>query len=180
MKKHIANIITGSRIAFSLPLLFIPLSSAWFAILYLVCGLTDMVDGTIARKTGSVSKFGARLDTVADFVFMSVCCVKILPRKAGAHRDLYAPKRIFSRNTAAKSHGQRQPYRGFLPCLSRKSLALVCFAVLNRKFCFTAGLLWRKRFIQNRVNPYVYPPDMGKSSCRGGRIFYEGFYRSGS
>ena len=82
MKKHIANIITGSRIAFSLPLLFIPLSSAWFAILYLVCGLTDMVDGTIARKTRSVSKFGARLDTVADFVFMSVCCVKIL--KAGA------------------------------------------------------------------------------------------------
>ena len=137
MKKHIANIITGSRIAFSLPLLFIPLSSAWFAILYLVCGLTDMVDGTIARKTGSVSKFGARLDTVADFVFMSVCCVKILPRKAGAHRDLYAPKRIFSRNTAAKSHGQRQPYRGFLPCLSRKSLDSVCFAVLNRRFFFT-------------------------------------------
>lgn len=79
MKKFIANIITGSRVALSLPLLFVPLSSAWFYILYIFCGLTDMVDGTIARKTGAVSKFGARLDTVADLVFMCVCSVKILP-----------------------------------------------------------------------------------------------------
>ncbi len=79
MKKHIANIITGSRIVFSLPLLFIPLSSAWFYILYLLCGLTDMIDGTVARKTGSVSGFGARLDTVSDFVFVLVCSIKILP-----------------------------------------------------------------------------------------------------
>ena len=38
-----------------------------------------MIDGAIARKTGAVSKFGARLDTVADFVFMFVCSIKILP-----------------------------------------------------------------------------------------------------
>jgi len=79
MKKYIANIITGSRVAFSFPLLFIPLSSALFYILYLFCGLTDMIDGAIARKTGAVSQFGARLDTVADFVFMFVCSIKILP-----------------------------------------------------------------------------------------------------
>ena len=79
MKKNIANIITGSRIIFSLPLLFIPLSSAWFYVFYLFCGLTDMIDGAIARKTGTVSNFGARLDTVADFVFMFVCSIKILP-----------------------------------------------------------------------------------------------------
>ena len=79
MKKYIANIITGSRVAVSLPLLFIPLSSAWFYILYLFCGLTDMIDGAIARKMGAVSKYGARLDTVADFVFMFVCSIKILP-----------------------------------------------------------------------------------------------------
>ena len=62
-----------------MPLLFIPLSSAWFSVLYLFCGLTDMIDGTIARRTGAVSKFGARLDTVADFVFVLVCAIKILP-----------------------------------------------------------------------------------------------------
>ena len=79
MKKYIANIITGSRVAFSLPLLFIPISSIWFYILYIFCGFTDMIDGTIARKTRSVSKYGARLDTIADFVFMFVCSIKILP-----------------------------------------------------------------------------------------------------
>ena len=80
MKKYIANIITGIRVAFSLLLLFIPLTSAWFYILYLFCGLTDMIDGTIARKTGAVSNFGTKLDTVSDFVFMAVCVVKLLPK----------------------------------------------------------------------------------------------------
>ena len=79
MKKHIANIITGSRIVLSLPLLLIPLTSAWFYALYLLCGFTDMVDGTVARKLGSTSDFGAKLDTVSDFVFMFVCAIKILP-----------------------------------------------------------------------------------------------------
>ena len=79
MKKHIANIITGSRIVLSLPLLFIPLTSACFYALYLLCGLSDMIDGTVARRMGSASEFGARLDAVSDFVFMLVCAVKILP-----------------------------------------------------------------------------------------------------
>ena len=79
MKKHIANIITGSRIIFSFSLLFLSLSSAWFCILYLFCGFTDMIDGTIARKMGTVSDFGAKLDTVSDLVFVLVCGVKILP-----------------------------------------------------------------------------------------------------
>ena len=80
MKKYIANIITGSRMIFSFALLFVPLSSVWFSILYLFCGISDMIDGTIARKTGTVSKFGAKLDTVSDFIFMLVCCVKIIPK----------------------------------------------------------------------------------------------------
>jgi len=62
-----------------LPLLFIPLSSALFYILYLFCGLTDMIDGTIARKTNSISKFGSQLDTIADFAFVLVSLFKLLP-----------------------------------------------------------------------------------------------------
>lgn len=68
MKKCIANIVTGSRIIFSLPLLFVPLLSVWFYVRYLFYGLTDMIDGAIARKTGAVSEFGTRLDTVADLL----------------------------------------------------------------------------------------------------------------
>ena len=79
MKKHIANIITGSRIVLSLPLLLIPLTSAWFYVLYLLCGLSDMIDGTVARRTNSASDFGARLDTVSDLVFMTVALIKFVP-----------------------------------------------------------------------------------------------------
>ena len=79
MKKHIANIITGSRIVLSLPLLLIPLTSAWFCVIYLLCGLSDMIDGTVARRTKSASEFGARLDTVSDFVFMTVAQIKFVP-----------------------------------------------------------------------------------------------------
>ena len=38
-----------------------------------------MIDGSIARRTGAVSNFGARLDTASDMVFMCVCSIKILP-----------------------------------------------------------------------------------------------------
>ena len=79
MKKHIANIITGSRIVFSLSLLFIPLSSAWFYAFYLFCGHSDMIDGTVSRRTNSASDFGARLDTVSDLVFMTVALIKFVP-----------------------------------------------------------------------------------------------------
>ena len=79
MKKHIANIITGSRMILSLPLLLIPLTSEWFYALYLLCGLSDMIDGTVARKTKSTSEFGAKLDTVSDFLFMIVALIKFVP-----------------------------------------------------------------------------------------------------
>ena len=79
MKKHIANKITCCRILGSVLLLFYPAFSVEFYIVYIICGLTDMVDGTIARKTNSTSNFGAKLDTIADFVFVFVCSIKILP-----------------------------------------------------------------------------------------------------
>ena len=79
MKKQIANIITSCRILGSIGLLFCPVFSDGFYVLYLFCGLTDMVDGSIARKTGVASSFGARLDTVADFLFVIASFVKLVP-----------------------------------------------------------------------------------------------------
>ena len=77
MKKQLANIITSLRIIGSVLLLFFSFPSRPFYILYLLCGFSDMIDGTIARKTNAVSSFGSILDTVADFVFMAVCVVKL-------------------------------------------------------------------------------------------------------
>ena len=79
MKNQAANIITVIRIAGCTYLLFCPVFSVKFYIMYLFCGITDMTDGTVARMTNSASEFGARLDTVADGLFAAVCFVKILP-----------------------------------------------------------------------------------------------------
>ena len=38
-----------------------------------------MIDGAVARKTGTVSEFGSRLDTAADIVFAAICLIKLLP-----------------------------------------------------------------------------------------------------
>lgn len=79
MAKQIANIITGCRILGSILLLFFPISSLEFYITYLFCGFSDMIDGSVARKTNSNSSFGAKFDTIADFIFMIVVCYKLLP-----------------------------------------------------------------------------------------------------
>ena len=79
MKKQIANIITSCRLLGSIGLLFCPVYSSCFYGLYIFCGLTDMVDGTVARKMGAASSFGAKLDTVADFLFVIASFVKLVP-----------------------------------------------------------------------------------------------------
>ena len=79
MIKHIANIVTGCRILGSVLLLFFPAFSAAFYVIYLLCGFSDMIDGTIARKTNSTGKFGAKIDTAADLVFVTVSLIKLLP-----------------------------------------------------------------------------------------------------
>ena len=38
-----------------------------------------MIERAIARKMVAVSKFGEKLDTAANFLFMFVCSIKILP-----------------------------------------------------------------------------------------------------
>lgn len=60
-------------------MLFCPVFSWAFYALYITAGVSDIVDGTIARKTGTVSEFGSKLDTVADFVLVVVCLIKLIP-----------------------------------------------------------------------------------------------------
>ena len=74
-----ANIITIIRILCSIALLFFPAFSAVFYVLYITAGISDMVDGWVARRTHTVSELGAKLDTIADIVFVIVCLVKLLP-----------------------------------------------------------------------------------------------------
>lgn len=74
-----ANVITSIRIVCALALLFCPALSASFYMLYIFAGFTDMIDGFVARKTNTVSEFGSKLDTVADFILVLVCLIKLIP-----------------------------------------------------------------------------------------------------
>lgn len=77
--KHLANGITIARIMISIFILLTePLSVAFF-VLYIICGVTDMVDGTIARMTHSESKTGALLDSISDVVFLVVVVMQLAP-----------------------------------------------------------------------------------------------------
>jgi len=78
MKKYIANAVTGIRILGSILLVFVPMFSVLFYAVYLICGLSDMIDGMIARKTDSTSSFGAKLDTVADSLLTAVLLAKLM------------------------------------------------------------------------------------------------------
>jgi CDP-diacylglycerol--glycerol-3-phosphate 3-phosphatidyltransferase len=77
--KYLANFITFIRIICSfLLLLFSPFSPSFYT-LYLIAGFSDMIDGTVARKTNSVSEFGSKLDTIADLFLVTVSLIKIIP-----------------------------------------------------------------------------------------------------
>ena len=79
MKRHIPNIITLSRIPMAVALPFVQSSPAVFWTLYLLCGLSDVLDGAVARLAGTVSRLGERLDTIADIIFVAVWIVLFIP-----------------------------------------------------------------------------------------------------
>lgn len=77
--KSIANYVSIARIFLALTLFLVkPLSIAFVAI-YLVCGISDVFDGYIARKTGTTSKLGEKLDSIADFIMVVVLMIVIYP-----------------------------------------------------------------------------------------------------
>ena len=77
--KHIPNILSASRIALCLPLLLVDAMTVPFWVLYVTAGTTDMLDGFLARRWGVESQFGARLDSLADLVFVLAVGYKLFP-----------------------------------------------------------------------------------------------------
>ena len=83
--KNLANILSISRIVGAAALLLgsfaflpIPPLSITFFIIYVLCIITDLADGPIARKTNTASSFGSALDSVADAaLILSVLAILI-------------------------------------------------------------------------------------------------------
>ncbi|MCQ2450738.1 MAG: CDP-alcohol phosphatidyltransferase family protein [Clostridia bacterium] len=78
MKKNIANFITSIRIFGAIALFFVEPLSKWFFAVFLFCGLSDAVDGFVARKFQITSEFGSKLDSVADLSFYSAMMIVLL------------------------------------------------------------------------------------------------------
>ena len=63
---QIPNIVTSLRIAGTFGLIFTSELDIWFYVLYIFTGITDVLDGFLARRLKVTSEFGARLDSVSD------------------------------------------------------------------------------------------------------------------
>ncbi|MCQ2550663.1 MAG: CDP-alcohol phosphatidyltransferase family protein [Clostridia bacterium] len=83
-KRNIANIITSLRIVGTILMLIFPTFSKGFFISYTFAGATDAIDGTVARKTGTVSKFGSKLDSAADLFFFLSMIAKLFTKIVAA------------------------------------------------------------------------------------------------
>ena len=77
--KRIPNLLSMSRIVLCLPLLLVDAMTLPFWTLYVIAGLTDMLDGFLARRWGVESKFGVRLDSLADFMLVLAVGYKLFP-----------------------------------------------------------------------------------------------------
>jgi CDP-diacylglycerol--glycerol-3-phosphate 3-phosphatidyltransferase len=77
--KYLPNVISMLRMAGSVSLLFCDVKGWPFWTLYTLCGLSDMLDGWMARKLQLESKTGAVLDSVADIIFVVCCAARLLP-----------------------------------------------------------------------------------------------------
>ena len=77
--KHIPNTITTLRLLGAICLLLCNPADAVFWVIYGLCGISDMLDGYLARKLHAESKAGAVLDSVADISLVACCAIRLLP-----------------------------------------------------------------------------------------------------
>ena len=75
----IPNILSALRILGAVCLLLCDPAGAAFWVIYGLCGISDMLDGYLARKLHAESKTGAVLDSVADICFVVCCAIKLIP-----------------------------------------------------------------------------------------------------
>lgn len=79
IKKNIANIITVTRIIGTFVMIFTDVLSPEWLIAYIYSGLSDVVDGFLARKLNIQSSLGSKLDSVADLFFYTTMMIKLWP-----------------------------------------------------------------------------------------------------
>lgn len=79
MRVTVPDIFTLLRILCALILLFLPPLSTAFLVIYAFSGLSDLLDGFLARKLDQTSPFGAKLDSTADLFLYITVLVRLIP-----------------------------------------------------------------------------------------------------
>lgn len=77
--RFVPNIITSFRIVGAAVLLAVPPFSRTYFLLYTLCGISDVADGTLARRLKISSELGAVLDSIADILFYSSLLIRLVP-----------------------------------------------------------------------------------------------------
>lgn len=75
----VANLLTMSRMSLA-PLLVVLVlwgEMQWAFAIFVIAGITDLLDGVIARRSGQQSTLGAMLDPVADKILLTSCFVAL-------------------------------------------------------------------------------------------------------
>src|SRR6201981_3956368 len=82
-----ANRLTLSRLVCAVFFVAL-LSSSWHyartaaLVIFLIAGLTDFIDGEIARRYGVVTNFGKLMDPLVDKIMMAAAFISLVPLKA--------------------------------------------------------------------------------------------------
>ena len=77
--RNIPNIITMFRLIGAFSLLLFDVRSEGFWTVYFICGISDMLDGYLARKLHVATIIGGILDSIADLCFLGCCCYTLIP-----------------------------------------------------------------------------------------------------
>ena len=76
--RAIPNVLSLLRLMGAAVLVFLPVGGGFWAV-YLLCGLSDMLDGALARRLKAESELGSKLDSLGDLALVIVCAVRLLP-----------------------------------------------------------------------------------------------------
>jgi len=82
-----ANRITLSRLALTV-LFVVSLNSSWqyarttALVIFMIAGLTDFIDGEIARRYGIITNFGKLMDPLVDKIMLAAAFISLVPLKA--------------------------------------------------------------------------------------------------
>lgn len=83
--RHLANLLTALRIFLSIPIVLLVLGGSDYSrsaavLLFAAAGLTDLLDGYVARRWGTVSTLGRFLDPLADKCVVDGCLLALVLR----------------------------------------------------------------------------------------------------